>query len=350
MNVLLLDVWSNHGEISMIGKNRVICFNPRAFLNQNLFKTYFTAEKIVNLHKSNNPYYMKMLNELMIVISINKIDILLAHQSFLPPEWLIDNLSGIIRVLGCFDDPQKTYSSTLPVAWAYHGLYYNSPSYSKNKRYDHLLKSFGVKYTHWFPLSTTPPSKSLISAVNKSWSTRENRMVYVGMCYGNKIDYLSSINREIDNKLEIYGKSWPLFGLAGFLAPIRGRSLLPKWVRPISENNKRNLYLSSLIGLNLHLGDYEEVGNMRTYEVPMHGLMLLSNTGGCNAHVDIYAPDVEAVFYSSMDEAIDKSKFYLQHPEKAVRIAQRGFEKAISCYSQGKVLNDLIIWASAISI
>lgn len=350
MRFLLVSSSAQNGTIESIGPHLVRNFNPRLFLHSHVYSTYPTADLLVSLHKHGDPSMKSMLAGFLKAIRDFGAEGLVAHQNAFPPEWLFENTQGLVRVLGCFDDPQKTYSATLPVVWAYHGAYFCSPSYSKTRRFADALRMFGVPHSHWFPLSQTKPTDALVAEVEASWSRRVPQAVYIGKCYGDKVDKLAQFDRGIGGRLRLYGQGWPLAGLGGFLAPLRGRTMLPKWVRPIDERARRTAYLSSLVGMNTHLGDGEETGNMRMYETPMHGAMLLCDMAGCNAHADIFEPDVEAVYYSSIEEAVDKCLHYFGHPEQALAIARRGFARARLEYNPQKVLLELLNWAAAIPL
>jgi spore maturation protein CgeB len=84
------------------------------------------------------------------------------------------------------------------------------------------------------------------------------------------------------------------------------------------------------------------------YEVAMHGALLLSDKAGCDAHEDIFRAGVEAVYYGSVEEAIDKCLYYFRNPAKAIAIAQRGFVRARKDYSPEKVVGDLLDWAATV--
>lgn len=348
MRFLLTNTWGQHGATERVAGHDVRHFNPMRFLDRKALAPYPTTDRIVSLHRHGDSSMKTMLAELQSAIREFGAEGLVVHQSLFPPEWLVEHTGGMVRVLGCFDDPQKTYSVTLPSVWAYHGAYHCSPSYSSTQRFADALAMFGVKHSHWFPLSCTTPTPELVAAVESSWSDRLPRAVYVGKCYGDKVDKLAEIARGIGGRLEIYGKDWPLAGLGGFVAPLRGRTFLPKWIRPIDNDRRRNVYLTSLIGLNTHLGDGEETGNMRMYEVPMHGTMLLADKAGCDAHADIFEPEVEAVYYGSVEEAIDKCQYYFRHPEQAIAIARSGLARAQRDYSPHKVLGELLGWVALI--
>src|SRR5262249_4919104 len=77
-----------------------------------------------------------------------------------------------------------------------------------------------------------------------------------------------------------------------------------------------------------------------------HGLMLLCDKGGCNAHEKIFVPDKEAVFYDSIEDAIEKIEYYLQHDDERERIARAGFERVHRDYDGEMNLKRFLDWAS----
>jgi len=348
MRIIVVDSQSRHGATRSFGDHEVMFFNPRAYISRMV--GYPTAERIVSMYQGNDPNLNEMLCQFGAMVRSFGAEALLSHQNWFPPEWLVENTGSLTRALGCFDDPHKTYTATVPALWAYHGAYYCSPSYSKTKTFREMLGMFGAKHTHWFPLSCIEPTIDLVSAVEKSWDRRKAQVVYIGKCYGSKVDKMAQFNSGINGQLKVFGGNWPLAGLAGFVAPLRGRKFFPKWVRSISQIKRQKYYLESLIGLNMHQGDGEETGNMRMYEVPMHGGMLLCDQAGLDMHKDIFKPDFEAVYYECMHEAVDKCIYYFSRPDKAIEIARRGFARALRDYNPNKVLLNLLSWTASIRV
>jgi spore maturation protein CgeB len=120
-------------------------------------------------------------------------------------------------------------------------------------------------------------------------------------------------------------------------------------VVPLSDAERRALYLRARIGIDMHVSNVpSETGNMRMYEVPAHGAMLLCDKAALNAHALIFKPDVEAVFYDDLQDAIDKIEYYVAHPAERIAIARAGFERRRSDYDYEGVLKGLLDWASAI--
>jgi spore maturation protein CgeB len=82
--------------------------------------------------------------------------------------------------------------------------------------------------------------------------------------------------------------------------------------------------------------------------VPAHGAMLLCDKAAMNAHELIFKPDIEAVFYDNLRDAIGKIEHYLAHSAERVAIARAGFERRRRDYDHERVLKGLLDWASAI--
>jgi spore maturation protein CgeB len=120
-------------------------------------------------------------------------------------------------------------------------------------------------------------------------------------------------------------------------------------VPSLRRDERRDLYFRSKIGVNLHLSNVpRETGNMRMYEVPEHGAMLLCDKAGRDAHAQIFDPNREAVFYDSIDDAIEKAEHYLKKADDRVAIARAGFDRVWKDYEWGLRLKGLLDWASGL--
>ena len=91
-----------------------------------------------------------------------------------------------------------------------------------------------------------------------------------------------------------------------------------------------------------------ETGNIRMYEVPAHGAMLLCDKATRDSHSTIFKPDVEAVYYDSTCDAIDKAEYYFVHEDERIAIAKAGYERFWKDYEPGKTLKELLDWAVSI--
>jgi spore maturation protein CgeB len=66
----------------------------------------------------------------------------------------------------------------------------------------------------------------------------------------------------------------------------------------------------------------------RTFEIPaMGGFMLAERT---DDHKRLFAEDVEAAYFSSKEELLEKVKYYLQNEDKRKQVAQKGLERSLN--------------------
>jgi spore maturation protein CgeB len=77
-------------------------------------------------------------------------------------------------------------------------------------------------------------------------------------------------------------------------------------------------------------------------------MMLLCDKAGMNAHAQIFEPDKEAVFYDSIEDAIEKIEYYLEHEAERIRIAQAGFTRVHRDYDGESNLKNFLDWAISV--
>lgn len=121
----------------------------------------------------------------------------------------------------------------------------------------------------------------------------------------------------IDSELDVavFGSDRePIKSLKGF------RGLIP-----FNEIRKS---MASLIHINSHVvGDGVYYMNYRTAMITgCGGFMLCDRANRIN---EIYLPGIDAEYYSSIEEALEKARFYVQHPEKAKIIGERARKKSL---------------------
>ena len=91
----------------------------------------------------------------------------------------------------------------------------------------------------------------------------------------------------------------------------------------------------SLITFNIHESLLKgRVGNMRMFEATGVGTMIL-NDNGTNLS-EIFVPGKEIEVYNSLDEAVEKISYYINHPEKAVEIGKNAQIRTIADYTYEK--------------
>ena len=92
---------------------------------------------------------------------------------------------------------------------------------------------------------------------------------------------------------------------------------------PVAGMDMYNLLHLSRLTFNKHTDQaWGFLGNMRMFEATGVGSCLLTDTGQNMS--DLFEPDKEVVTYSSIDEAVEKVNYLLDHPDKAEQIAKAG--------------------------
>lgn len=309
------------------------------------FRALFSAQGVDTLFRERDVAYMRFVRDFIDAYRDAAV-IILATYNPIHPEILHRELTRPIKILGFVDDPYSTYTRGIPYLWAFDGACYISPSYDDNYLFADALRAWGCAHSWWLPLVTQPqpsfdPSEDFFRA-------RDIDVVYIGGGYGNKIARLAQLKRHFGARMRVHGR-WALRGHVGWARGLAGKPVYPHRVTSISDAQRRALYLRTRIGINMHMSSTPtETGNMRMYEVPVHGAMLLCDKAARDAHALIFKPGVEAVFYDDVVDAIDRIEYYVAHPEERIAIARAGYERVRRDYSFEGVMKGLLDWASGI--
>jgi spore maturation protein CgeB len=77
-------------------------------------------------------------------------------------------------------------------------------------------------------------------------------------------------------------------------------------------------------------------------------MMMVCDKAAANAHARIFEPDREAVYYDSIEQAIEAIEYYLAHDEERVRIAKAGFERFWRDYEWESNLLKFLKWCESL--
>jgi glycosyltransferase involved in cell wall biosynthesis len=321
-----------------------------------------TAESVDRMYRERYPPYMRFVRDF--VNRFKDADlVVLATYNPVHPEVLYNELRKPIKVLGFIDEPLSTYVRGIPYLWAFDAAFYITPSFNENTLFEDALKRWGCEQSYWLPQvparanASEPggfwplvaPRLEALRRGDRFFRERDIDLIYVGQHYGPKVDRLIRLKKSFGSRFEIYGR-WPLAGYSGAARLLKGKPALWSRVRAISDEERTALYYRTKIGFNMHLSERPmETGNMRMYEVPAHGMMLLCDKAGLNAHERIFEPGKEAVFYDSIEDAIEKIEYYLKHDEEREEIARAGFARVQSAYDGELNLKNFLDWAAGLS-
>jgi hypothetical protein len=304
-----------------------------------------TAAGLDSLYRKRDSDYMRFVDDFIAEFEDADL-VVLATYNPIHPEVLRQRLARPTRILGFIDDPHSTYVRGIPYLWSFDGAFYISPGYNEAHDFRTALAAWGCRDSYWFPL--VPAKLPEFNPTDTFFETRDVEVVYIGGSYGSKTSRLAQFKQALGPRFRVHGR-WALKGYIGFARGLLGKPVYPHRVTALSDTERRELYCSSKIGINMHLSDERaETGNMRMYEVPAHGAMLLCDKSARDMHATIFRPDYEAVFYDDLDDALDRIHYYLEHPRERTEIARRGFERVQREYTFDAVLKGLLDWAISV--
>ncbi|MDR1450955.1 MAG: glycosyltransferase [Helicobacteraceae bacterium] len=305
------------------------------------------AEELDRIYRERDPAYMKMAGDFIDLF--RDFDLIVMGLNFIHPELLARELKNPIKIVGLIDDPHATYTRGIQYLWAFDGVFYISPSYMDNLPFKTAISRWRDMPTVWLPLCSHQRVKEPTQDDESFFRNRDRDLVYVGGHYTNKIGRLIELKRHFGSRIAVRGR-WSFGGYSGFLRGLLGKPLFPYRVTSLSNEERTKLYWNTKIGFNMHQsGDgRSECGNARTYEVPAHGALLISDKGAADGHALIFEPNKEAVYYDTINDAIDLIEYYLNHKDERITIAKAGYERYRRDYTPEKVLTDFFQWATSI--
>ena len=304
------------------------------------------AAGVDRLYRERDPNYMRMVGDF--IDRFRDFDlIVMSTFNFIHPELLVRELKKPVKILGFIDDPISTYMRGIPYLWAFDGAFFISPSYIDNISFDNAIERWGGKPSTWWPLVPYPYQRPK-NADEAFFRDRDVEIVYVGNPSASKVNRLIALKRHFGSRLHVHGL-WPFKGYVGYVRGLLGKPIYPHRVTSLSSHERTKLYWRAKIGFNMHMSDTSvETGNVRMYETPAHGLLMVCDKGGGDGYARIFEPDREAVYYDSLSQAIELIEYYLTNDDERVRIAKAGYERYWQDYEWERNLVKFLRWCNDI--
>jgi spore maturation protein CgeB len=176
------------------------------------------------------------------------------------------------------------------------------------------LKRLGAQRASYLPFAYDPELHQPRNLSNEERKQLASDLVFAGTYEPQRVE---ALNHSTDFDLAIWGNHWNRLP--------SDHPLRKFWRGDAHGVALSRVYSSSRIALNFIREQNGSAHNMRTFEAPACGVMLL--TTRTQEQVELFGEDDGAAFFFSHDELRDKARYYLAHEEQRQLVAQRGREK-----------------------
>jgi spore maturation protein CgeB len=310
--------WTKEIEASSTATVQFIPFNHAEYVPWNLA---VDAVRLDQTYQSGDERLARLHTALRSVLSEHKADALfVTNAPPFHPEFL--RTLPVYKVLYSTDDPGATYQRTIPYVHAYDHLMYCAPGYSADLDLGEKLRYAGARRADWLPLGVLDYERDAAATAD---SERDVDIAYVGACYLQKLAILAAMKRVFGRRARIHGR---------FTLPHNAYLVLKHgyigWVRPLSFEQRTALYRRAKIGFNIHWNKYG-LGNQRLFHVPANAAMQICDCPALLPHV--FQPDAEIVGYDTIEELLDRTRYYLDHDAERRKIAAAGHERVLREYT-----------------
>ena len=223
----------------------------------------------------------------------------------------LDNIGrqGIKRMCFLTDDP---WNPTHSAKWFFKALPFYDIVFSPRKANIADLRSAGCKRAEYLPFAYDP-ELFFPERTDDADRVRDYRsdVVFAGGADADRVPYMSALI-EAGFNLSLYGSYWERFSQTR--KHTKGQA---------SVSTVRMAMAHAKICLCLVRRQNRDGNCMRTFEVPAVGSCMLCEY--TEEHREIFGADGQAVVYfSTINEMVDKTQWLLAHPEERNRIARSG--------------------------
>ena len=292
------------------------------------------AQLLDNLYFARDPGLMGLYHHVEKLIAETGADCLIVDNAMpYHPEFL--RKLNVYKVLRTSDGPLAAYDRDFAYLHAYDHVLYHSPAYSRDLTMAEKLRYVGAKLADFWPLAAFDqmfdPGKTEDQLFSQE---RDIDVIFVSRLFPNKMPAMAKVKKA-------FGSRMMLRGVGSFKANayFNLRYGFPGWLRPIAFEQYVPLYQRAKIGINVHNRGKYTVGGYRMFDLPANGVMQISD--GDEFLSDFYRDGEEIVGYSSIDDLIDRVRYYLDHPEERERIARNGYRRTMADHRIRKRLDQL---------
>jgi spore maturation protein CgeB len=315
--------WEQEIKASSTEEITFIPFNHQYYLDPGL---YANATDLDILYQQRDPRLLRLYSDIQLCIVENNADaIIVANCPPYHPDFL--KKLNLYKALYSADDPGATYAINIPYLHAYDHVFFVCPSYSADMDMPEKMKYAGAMNADWLPISVFD-----FECLPFEPKERDIDIIYIGGFWVQKITTLVKLKKAFGSRLKIFGYFRIKHNL--YLNICFG---FKSWIKSVSFQERVQLYQRAKIGINMHWNEFG-LGNQRLYHLPANGVMQICD---CPDYLNqVFDVGIEVVSYKSVDDLIDKIKYYLAHEIEREKIALAGYKRAMRDYRFSKITQE----------
>ena len=197
-----------------------------------------------------------------------------------------------------------------------------------------FLKYVGFRNKHLYYLPLCASNRASIHFSSAEDLLDRRGSVYIGQYYGSKAARLKYLKKNLRDDFKVYGR-WPLKGMISLFSLFNFKNNFIFPVLSLSSDMRKQIYLQSAVGFNLHQSENPtiESGNVRTYELPWHGIAQVLDRPNLSENELPFIPEKEALYYNNINEAKELISFLLSNNNYRAKLAYGGYKRALKDYA-----------------
>lgn len=182
------------------------------------------------------------------------------------------------------------------------------------------LRDLGVKHAIQTHLGFDPELCRPGGRALRPIEEHRSDVAFIGFWRPHLDAYLAPLG-EAGMELGLWGTHWRRSKMRRLLSPRSG-------FKPVSDADYPRIYAGAKIGLCFLNRQNRNTSTGRSFEIPATGTFMLGER--TDEHRDFFSEGIEAEFFDSPEELLDKARFYLAHDDARQRIAEAGLRRALS--------------------
>lgn len=162
-----------------------------------------------------------------------------------------------------------------------------------------------------YPTSVTPEEEG-------KW---RSDILFVGTYEKERAEWLSSLVERVPCNMRVFGNRWEAVPSRSVLFPQLER-------RPLVGHEKRLAFTSTKIGLAFLRKANRDTYTDRSFEITACGSFMLTERS--DEHALLYKEGQEIACFETVDELVEKVRYYLGHEQERIKIARAGYNRVIA--------------------